>query len=689
MPMQRMLSSANVVRNRTTALPWVRWRVALAAACLLLSQTAVAEPHPPAWVAALESVPTPKLPNDPALVELYSEVSLSVDASGRETSMRREAFRILRPQGVGQASIQAISFDQDTKVKNLRAWGVPAHGKVIELKDKDAVEVSPFDYELFSDDRLLTLKVPGLHVGDLVAFEWQQQHRPRLFQHEWGFQQQYPVLDARYTLELPAGWEYRAAWMNHPEVAPVASGGAISWELHNVPAVDPEPEMPEWGAVAGRMGLALIPAGGVAGVTYPGLTWQQVARWHYDLEASAVQPTPAIQQKVAELTAGTTTQLQKIQALAEFVQHQVRYVAVEVGIGGYQPHPAGAVLANLYGDCKDKAALLSAMLHVIGVRSWLVIANAGRGAASPRFPSPEEFNHAILAIQLPQDPGVNGLFAVRDDPTFGKLLFFDPTSEFNSFGSLPYYEQGSYVLMTDPVHGELVTLPVLPPATNRLLRVGDFRLLPDGTLRGAVREVRWGEPALTTRATFLRETAEQRDLDMEKFLGHFLTNFKLLLTKVEDDNPNVVTAYDFVAPQYASQAGDLLLLRPCILGDPSEGLETDRPRQYPVSFRSTSLQTDVFTIALPAGFTVDELPSPVDVDDGFAAYRSKIELTGTPDAPALKLTRVWEVKALSVPVSEFSRLDHLYGLMEHTQKQQVVLKQPAQQASAASHRGDR
>ena len=670
------------MRRRTTLRPWLSL-AALAAMGLLCAAPAFAAPHPPDWVTSLESAPTPKLPNDPAVVTLYSEVSVTVDAGGREDSLHRRVVRILRPQGIEDASLQAIYFDQDTKVKHLHAWGIPAHGKVVELKDKDSVEVSPFDYELFSDDHLLTLKVPDMHVGDLVAFEWEQQQRPQLLQNEWGFQQRYPVLDTRFSLQLPAGWEYRTAWIHHAEVAPVTRNGQITWELHNVAAVDDEPAMPEWRAVAGRMGLSLIPAGGVSGVSYPGLTWQQVARWHYNLQSSATQPTPAIEQKVQELTAGKATQLEKIQALAEFVQHQVRYVAVEIGIGGYQPHPAGAVLSNLYGDCKDKAALLSAMLRVIGVRSWLVIANVDRGATSPRFPSPEEFNHVIVAIQVPPEPAASGLFAVRDDPTLGKVLFFDPTSELTSFGSLPAPEQGSYVLITDPDHGQLVQLPVLPPAANRLLRIGDFRLRADGTLSGVVREVRWGEPALSARAALLSETEARRTLDLQKFLGHFLANFQLQAVKVEDDNPNVVTAYGFVAPQYANQAGNLLLLRPCVIGDKSEALEIDRPRQYPVSFDATSLQSDIFTIALPPGYTVDELPPPVDLEDGFAAYHSKVELAGTAAAPVLKLTRTWEIKTLSVPVAEFDKLNHLYGIIEHNQHEQVVLKQAAQQASAA------
>src|SRR5690349_12678225 len=87
--------------------------------------------------------------------------------------------------------------------------------------------------------------------------------------------------------------------------------------------------------------------------------------------------------------------------LASFVQREIRYVAVEVGIGGYEPHHAQATFKNRYGDCKDKVTLLSTMLSDIGVESYYVLINTSRGVVMPEFPSPRFFNHAIVAIRIP------------------------------------------------------------------------------------------------------------------------------------------------------------------------------------------------------------------------------------------------------------------------------------------------
>ena len=91
-----------------------------------------------------------------------------------------------------------------------------------------------------------------------------------------------------------------------------------------------------------------------------------------------------------------------MRALATFLQRDVRYVAIELGIGGVQPHPASDVFAHLYGDCKDKATLLSSMLHEVGIESYYVVINSRRGAVSAATPPYiDVFNHAILAIRLP------------------------------------------------------------------------------------------------------------------------------------------------------------------------------------------------------------------------------------------------------------------------------------------------
>jgi hypothetical protein len=102
-------------------------------------------------------------------------------------------------------------------------------------------------------------------------------------------------------------------------------------------------------------------------------------------------------------------------------------------------------------------------------------------------------------------------------------------------------------------------------------------------------------------------------------------------------------------------------------------LETKEPRQYPIEFYGPERDTDVFEITLPPGYEVDELPPPVDVDDGFAMYRSKTETVGR----VLRYTRTFEIKDLSVPVSKAEQLREFYRIIAGDEHNSAVLKRVA------------
>ena len=293
------------------------------------------------------------------------------------------------------------------------------------------------------------------------------------------------------------------------------------------------------------------------------------------------QITPEIKQSVAALTAHTDSLLDKVAALAAFVQRGVRYVAIEIGIGGYQPHSAQSVLANRYGDCKDKVTLLSAMLQELGIDSYYVLVHSERGAVAPNFPSVTNFNHVILAIRLPEDLGGLRLYAVQDHARLGRLLYFDPTDPVTPLGYLPSGEQAAHGLLVSEGGGELVELPSLLSVTNRLMRVGKWQLGPTGALSGGVREVRWGGPAYSRRAAFLMAPLAERAKVVEDFLGIFLRGFRLTRATVEnleDYDQNLVLDYRFESRNYAQRAGNLLIFRGCVLGRKGSQLFGGKPR---------------------------------------------------------------------------------------------------------------
>lgn len=648
--------------------------LAVAAAFALFAATAHAS-KPPDWVIQAAHTKLPKLPPKTDAVALYSDQETTVKSNGEVETHYREAYKILREKG-RDYGVVGIPDSKDFALTYLKGWSLAPDGTSQEVKQKDAVETAVDSDELYNDDHTFVLSIPGSVPGNVVAYEYVLKGRPDIAEDDWDFQEQVPVLYARCSLSLPSNWKYVVYWTNHPSIDPESPApGQLGWELHNLPAVAVEDYMPPWRAVAGHMAVKYDSPENAVQMEQAG-SWHDLGLWYAALAADRRNPTPAIRRKVEALTANRPRLLDKIRAIAAYVQRNVRYVAVEIGIGGYQPHPAGQIFAKQYGDCKDKTTLLSTMLSVIGVKSYYAVAQIERGIVQPDFPSLGSFDHMILAIQLPPNTVAPDLFATVNDPRLGKLLFFDSTDEYAPFGYLPDTLQDNSVLLVAPGGGKLVHLPLLPPAANRLMRTGAFTLQPNGNLSGSVKEVRLGEQAEESREQFLDAAPADRGKILDRFLGNYLDNFKLkaaTLGNLRLFGEELAVDYSFVAPGYARTAGDLILLRPAVLGRKEPYFSSKKKRKYPLEFYNTALENDDFRFTLPPGYVVDELPPPTSVDCGVIAYHSSITAHGN----QIEYKRTYTVRKVFVPVAQLPAFRAAIAKIAADERASIILRQSA------------
>lgn len=640
---------------------------------VLFAYSTSASAGPPNWLKSLARTPVTGYSEDTAAVILLDEQTTTVQDSGEIRTRYRRAYKILQAEGRSRSTV-VVPFDAETRLTSLKGWSITTDGKDHEAKEKDAVETSIFNEGLYQDNRTKMLHIPGAGVGSVIGYEYEQRRRPSVLQDQWWISRDLPVRLARYTLDLPPGWELEADWVHHPEQQPRDLGkNRWAWELRDVAPVEQEPAMPSWRAVASRLVLSFFPSDArLSGKSLS--TWSDVGQWYAKLAQGRRQSTSAIRDKVGELTAGSEDLVDKIAALSAFAQREIRYVAIEIGIGGYQPHAASQIFTSRYGDCKDKATLLGAMLGEIGVPSYYVLINTDRGVVAPAAPYAHSFNHVILAICLPADTSAESLYAVNEHEEFGRMLFFDPTDPTTPLGQLPSQLQANMGLLVGPEGGELMELPTLPPIANRLLREGKFVVSPAGMLSGTVNEVRWGQAGDSRRNALLHAPETERQKVLENFLNLFLGGFRLLgagIGNLEDHDKPLSIKFRFQAEQYAKKAGNLLLVRPCVLGNKASELWAAKERKYPLQLGACSIQTDFYEIRLPEGYEVDELPPPVSVQSEFAGYQSSVKVEGR----NLIYQRRFEIKKLIVPADRVGELNELRRKIRADERGQAVLKQ--------------
>ena len=623
----------------------------------------------PDWLRSVAQQPAKHYADDVNAVLLLDDQETTVRDNGEIVTHARSAYKILRPEGKEYANL-VLFYDSETKINSMHGWSITAKGQEYEAKDKDAFERSATTFEVFSDVKEKILLVPGADVGTIVGFEYERKDRPYVFDSRWSFQELIPVEKARYSLQLPRGWEFKASWENHPEVQPVIQNGTYTWELSDLPRIEQETNEPPYRALAGHMTVTFF-SDKIKEQTYS--SWNDIGAWYGRLTSDSRQATPALQQKVLELAPASLPLLERIRTLARFAQHDIRYAAIEMGIGSLKPHPAGEILVHKYGDCKDKATVLGAMLAQIGVKSFYMPVHDERGIYTRNSPPDIGFNHVIIAIQLPEGSFSKPLPALYEHPKLGHLLIFDPTQDLVPFGQLPFYEQDSYALLVTDSGGELLHLPVSSPDLNELKRNAKLKLLPDGTLEGEIEEVRSGYHAMLERAYLQKETQRDRKKLIEHFLGRMMGNFQVDsfdLVNADDIDKDLILRYKFKAEHYAKSAGPLLLVRPRVVGEKGGYFDPTKPRHYPYQIDAPVLDSDTVEITLPDGFKVDELPDPAKASYGFGEYTSKTEAAGN----VLKYTREYKISTTQVPLDRIDQLKKLFSEIVSDEKNMAVLK---------------
>ena len=554
----------------------------------------------------------------------------------------------------------------------MHVWSIGPDGHEYSVPDKEIVEFGqPGSGILYEDVRFKAAKPPGRDPGGIIACEYVQQMRPYIAEKTWFFQGTAPRLDQVFTLELPAGFTYNTVWAHHPAAKEAdLENRSWRWEMKDTSGIDLQHTLhrPAEHSLAGRMTVRYAPAGSSLPLQDG---WRSVGEWYYRLSHDRLAPTPEITAKTQELAAGKPDFYDKTEAIAEFVQKQIRYFVIEMGIGGYQPHFAGEIFRDRYGDCKDKATLLSSMLSTVGIHAALLMVDDRRGVIDPDAPSIVG-NHMVTAIEIPKGYDSAKLRSVVTAKTGRRYLVFDPTWEKTPFGQMEHELQGGYGVLMEGPDSQVIALPILNPALNTVRRTASLRLEADGTLKGTVTEKRFGDLSDHRRTLYTHGDAKQQGEYLDHVLEQDFSTFKVSNVKVENVealNKDLMTSYTIDVDHYARATGPLLMVRPRVLGGVAPAVD-HKSRTVPIDLRETMQANDEYDIELPAGYVVDELPDPVKIDLGFASYESSSKVNGN----VLHYSRTYTVREVTLPAEKYSDLQKLSSVISADEQSRAILK---------------
>jgi hypothetical protein len=649
--------------------------IAMFGAALLsprLSATAAGD-DVPAWLRQVAGATLPSYGKEVSAVVLWDESRVTVDEDGRVIKNNFKAIKILTREGRGEATAHALYLTDGGKVREMRAWLIRPSGEVKKYGKDETADIALVDNDIYNEARMRLISAKSdAEPGAIFGYEAVTEERSVFTQFDWFFQEQMPVLLSRIAVTLPKGWRAEGVTFNHAKVEPTVNGSTYTWEMRDLPYIEDEPMSPPITNLAVRLAISYFsPDGGKAGMGPTFGSWTEVSRWLSGLSDPQMTLDDNLAGKAKQLTANAKTELERIQAIGRYVQ-STNYVAIQTGLGrggGYRPHAATEVFAKSYGDCKDKANLMRAMLKAVGIKAYLVSIYSGDPTfVREEWPSPQQFNHCIIAVQVSDETQVP---AIVTHPTLGRLLIFDSTDDSTPVGDLPNHEQGSFALIVAGDQGALLRMPTTPPEANRLERDAEVTLAADGTITASLQERAIGQSAVGERREFRSLSRPEYLKAIERWVSRGATG--ALVSKVEPaDNPvegKFALQVEFTAPRYAQLMQDrLLVFKPAIISRREVLALTTGARKHPVVLRPNAYAETV-RVKLPAGFEVDELPDPVKMDAAFGSYETAYQVKDG----QLQFTRKMVVRAATIPPGEYAKVRGFFERIRAAEAAPVVL----------------
>ncbi len=534
-----------------------------------------------------------KMSQEAAFIYLVDE-EYKVTPENTTTSTIHVIEGVLKERGKEIAEVE-IGYDSTyERVELVLARTITKEGRVIAVGKENIRDVSKYlNYPLYSNARAFIISMPSVDVGSIIEYKVKIYSSRMVNKDDFSFvyrlREKYPIFNARFRLVVPKGRDAHFKYFHEKKAQPHSLKPKIiegredkiySWEFKHIEPIIPEYNMPPLPEVNPAIAISSFSS------------WSEVYHWWHKLFIDKLTLGEEAKKLVDGIISNTSDDLEKAKRIYEFCAKNIRYVAVEYGQSGYEPHPANDVFLNRYGDCKDQAILLIAMLRYANLKAYpVLIPTRGVYPISRDFPS-INFNHAICVLDYK-----------------GELIFMDPTSETASFGDLPLADQKREVMVFKDKNAEIVSTPqrednaVIYKTTVKLDRKENGIIEREVTTRGFYTAgYRW----------YLKHTHPDKiKEDIQRKMIEISSSSKLLDYEIKYadsfDKPPILY-YRFISKHILSPAGKLRVVSVVDDIDLDDNLIGKDKRNFPIYFNGIYTKVSTVKIILPSNMRIKYMP---------------------------------------------------------------------------------
>ncbi len=354
--------------------------------------------------------PSPGSSQPPLRIKQFRD-DIVVDSEGRAQSTITNAIQLLKvpPSGpVGQLPVNynvTLEEVEITDAYTQKADGrkIPVDPTAILTQHAPAQGLMP----VYTDVEQKVIIFPNVEAGDTMVYTERRRDRQAIIPGQY-MMANYPNLllevgDSQITLSVPRTMVLHSESRDMNQTMTSAGDRTIyRWKFSN-----PASQRPPTSPVSHPDSKPHLRISSIA-------SYDDFAHAYAPLVLDKIVATPAVQKQADAITAGITDPRAQARALYDWVSRNIRYVAIELGAGGFVPHDPDWTLTNAYGDCKDQAVLFASLLKAKNIAAELALIGTRPRYQFAAVPVMSDFNHVI--VWLPS-------LALYADTTMGTAAF--------------------------------------------------------------------------------------------------------------------------------------------------------------------------------------------------------------------------------------------------------------------------
>jgi hypothetical protein len=631
------------------------------ATCCSISISAYAQDIPKELYSSAEIPDSLKM--DANSIVRYSVDEVTIKGPGEAVIKHHKLVTILNEKGDKEAIVMLFYNKKYDTFSDIVFHIYDGNGLMIKKYHKsdmyDGAAIN--DETIVSDDRFLGLRHVPSSYPTTIEIEYEEDLSSFISMDNWHIQNlEQAVENETYIIKAKpeTGVRYRYKNISLKPVAGSEDGlQTYTWHVKNIKAIKDEDEAPGWSVIPYVLfGTNNFDCYGVPGDIS---SWGNFGKWIYSLNKDVCTLSPQRVADIKKMTDTIKTDKAKAKFLYKYMQQSMRYVSVQLGIGGYKPFDANFVDTKKYGDCKALANYMYALLNAVNIPSyWAVIkAGANESAADPDFPN-NSFNHEILCIPFKND-----------------TTWLECTSSTQSFGQLGAFTENRNALLITQDGGKLVNTPKSTAFENQFNSEIHMVIDSDGSAKAQVK-------ILTTggyRDDYVAYLPNLKTDDQKQELMHMLN---IRQPTVFDYNPgtdnngtkevDLNLEYDRFCDIIA---GNKQFYRPRVFDLCAFTVPATDKRKSDYYFQFPLQKTCVTTIDLPPGFEVETLPASQSLKFTYGNYEISYVYNAAKNEVVSKAK--FSITKHVIPAAKYTELQQYLDAIAKAQNKKLVIRKKA------------